>query len=169
MNRFRQWSFYRPFKSLPVRWQHPWVLLVLIVRSADPNTDQVALALRLSHDLLGDHRRHAFNCRKELPLFWKRPKSGVDEKTVADLSWYCLERECNQVSKASLRHRVLARKEEIIGIQAEQMKPLHGLGQNDAAKLARDDRRNCTIKERSKHDRRFQTGNALKMLAHLAP
>ena len=80
-------------------------------------------------------------------MVWIRLKVGINEDAVASLSRAALKRERDQVAKAAFWHRVLAREEAIVGVQAKLMAPFHSAGENDAAKLARGDRWTCTIKE----------------------
>src|SRR5262249_60010808 len=70
-----------------------------------------------------------------------------DENTVASFPRPRLKGERDQVSKATLWHRVLAREETIIGIQPELVASFHGARQNGAAKLTRGDRWNCALEK----------------------
>lgn len=57
--------------------------------------------------------------------------------SFAGSAWRKLQGESNQVSEPAFRHRVLVRKQAVIGIETELMPMFHGPRQNRASEFAR--------------------------------
>ena len=56
-----------------------------------------------------------------MPLVRKRFELLVDEDAVAELSWLVLQRQRDDVAEAFAGHRVLIRKEAVVGLHAQFM------------------------------------------------
>ena len=61
----------------------------------------------------------------------------VDEHAVAALARLLLQRHRDQIPESSLRQRVLIGKEPVVRVQSDVGSPLHRLGQQERAELAR--------------------------------
>jgi hypothetical protein len=116
-------------------------LYILVIGDAYPDSNQIAFALSVCDDLFREVGRHSSNRREELPLVGVWMEIIVNEHAVARLSWRKLQGERNQVPEPSLGHRVLVGEKAVIRIQADLMPTLHGSREQQAAELARGDRR----------------------------
>ena len=116
---------------------------VFVVDRRDPHANDRSPLRRLAGDQL-DGRRIDARQRGEIgPLLviGVRTKLVVEENRVSLRSGPVLQRQRDEVSESTARHRVLARKEPIVGFHAELVPPRHGLGDQVAAHLARGSRR----------------------------
>jgi hypothetical protein len=59
-------------------------------------------------------------------LIGKRLEIVVDEHAVAAFARPSLQRECDEIAEAAARHRVLARKQPVVGIEADLRPAVHG-------------------------------------------
>ena len=55
----------------------------------------------------------------------------VEENAVAQVSRLLLERQCDQIAEASVRQRVLIRKEPIVGTKTNVRTAFHRFSQNE--------------------------------------
>jgi hypothetical protein len=64
------------------------------------------------------------------PLVGKRDEGAINKDSVVLFAGSSLQRQSNQISKTSLGHRVLIRKQPVVRIQSDIRTPLHRLGKD---------------------------------------
>ena len=96
------------------------------------NPDEVSLPFGLSNQTLDfpQPQPHPPDTRQQGPLVIEWLELGIQEHAVAVTARHRLEREGDQIAEAALGHRVLARKEAVVGIESQVMPMLHGAGQD---------------------------------------
>src|SRR5262245_1695584 len=73
---------------------------------------------------------------QEHPLIGKRLELVVDEYAVAVLARPPLQRERDEIAEAAARHRVLARKQPVVGLEADLWPAVHGPRQQHRCEAA---------------------------------
>ncbi len=79
----------------------------------------------------------ARNRGEKSPLVRKWFELFVNEDAVAVLPGLILQWQCDEVAKASAGHRVLVRKEAIVGLHAQFVATIHGRGDEIGAHAPR--------------------------------
>ena len=111
------------------------------------HAQHATLLLRLAHERFRSACRHATELRQVRPLVWKRIQVGIDEYAVAGLSRLALKRQGNQIAESTVRQRVLAGKEAVIGAESEVGPVVHRLGEEQRAQPARETGRHGGVEE----------------------
>jgi hypothetical protein len=63
-------------------------------------------------------------------------KSVIEKDRVSQRPWPVLQRQRDEIAESTARHRVLARKEPVVGVHAELVPLRHGFGDQVTAHLA---------------------------------
>ena len=132
---------------LPGWRQRPRVFRLFIVRDTAPNTDDVSAAFGLAHHVFDFGKYHPPNAGQQPPLFRVRIEIGIEKYAVAVATRHVLQRQRDEIAKAAFGHRVLTRKEAVVGIETKLMPLLHGPGENGRAEFSRETRRQWRFKE----------------------
>jgi hypothetical protein len=90
---------------------------------------------------------HPAQGRQQFPLIRVRLQIVVHEYGVVVPTRHPLERQRDQVAKATPRHRVLIREEPVVRVQAQVMAPFHRSCQDGASHFASENRRQRRLKE----------------------
>ena len=109
----------------------PGLLVLLIQWQAQP--DDPALPAGFVGDCGGLRWRHAAERRQKRPLIGMRRESVVEEQAVTPLARAALQGQRDEVSDPPVGQRVLARKEPVVGLEADVRVALHRLGQQMGA------------------------------------
>jgi hypothetical protein len=88
----------------------------------------------------------AHACEKR-PLVDPWDQVLIDEDAVVLPAWALLQRQGDQISESSLRHRVLIGKEAVVRIQADIRSPLHRFGEDMRSELSSQRGRNGFLEE----------------------
>ena len=118
---------------LPGRRQRPRVVRLFIVRDTAPNTDDVSATFGLLHHVFDFGKCHPPDARQQRPLVGVWIKLSIEKYAVAVATRHVLQRQCDEIAKASFGHRVLTRKEAVVGIETKLIPPLHCPGENGCA------------------------------------
>lgn len=87
-------------------------------------------ALGFPDHFLNPLSRQPMQVSEEGPLVRPGLERLVEEDAVRMLTSRLLQRKGDQVAEASLRHRVLIRKQPVVGVQTHMVSPLHGFRQH---------------------------------------
>ena len=111
------------------------------------HAQHATVLLRLADERFRLACRHTAELRQVRPLVGKRIQVGIDEHAVAGFSWPALQRQGNQIAESTVRQRVLAGKEAIIGTEPEVGPVVHRLGEKQRAQPARETGRHGGVEE----------------------
>ena len=132
---------------LPGWRQGPRVFRLLIVRDTAPHTDEVSAAFGLAHYVFDLGKCHPPKAGQQRPLVRVRIEIGIEKYAVAVSARHVLQRQRDEIAKAAFGHRVLTRKEAVVGIETKLMPLLHCPGENGRAEFSRETRRQWRFKE----------------------
>jgi hypothetical protein len=91
--------------------------------------------------------RHFVEVREKRPLVAPGLAVFVQKDAVALLAWTSLQRQGDQIAKPSVRQRVLAGEEAIVGVEPDVGAPDHSLGQQVRPESPRQRRRHGVFEE----------------------
>ena len=95
-----------------------------------PHAENAASSFSVFDDLFNLWPPDLANAREKCPLVGPRDEGVIKKDRVVLLASGSLERQSNQVSKSSLGHRVLVRKQTVVRIEANVRTSFHRLGEN---------------------------------------
>ena len=105
-------------------------LRVSVILWWQPHAENAASSFSVFDDLFNLWPPDLANTREKCPLVGPRNKAAIKKNRVVLFACSPLERQSNQVSKSSLRHGVLVRKQPVIRIEANVRTPFHRLSEN---------------------------------------
>jgi hypothetical protein len=117
------------FPSMTRRRRRPR-LRISVILWWQPHTKNAASSFSVVDDLFNLWPPDLANAREKCPLVGPRDESVIEKDRVVLFAGGHLERQSNQVSKSSLRHRVLIGKQPVVRIEADVRTPFHRLGEN---------------------------------------
>ena len=120
---------------------------IAIILRWQPDTENAPSPFGVRDDLLNLQPPYLSNAREKCPLVWPRNKGVIKEDRVVLFACGPLKRQGNQVSKSSLRHRVLVRKQPVIRIEADVRTSFHRLSENVRSQSSGKCRRNGLFEE----------------------
>jgi hypothetical protein len=121
------------------------VLVVLLRRQAD--AEDAAPSLGDPNRLLDLLPTEPVQACEEGPLIDPRIEIGVEKDAVPQIPRRLLQRQRDHAAEAALRHRVLAREEPVVGVEAELRPPFHRLGKHVRTEAAGERRRYRLLEE----------------------
>lgn len=124
-----------------VRQQCPRVFLRFIISNAASNSNEVASARGIAHESFDFREGHSPNTGQKRPLVGMWIEIRVKKSAVAVGARHVLQRQGDEVAKAAFGHRVLARKETVVGVEAKLMATLHRACQNGCTEFSGETRR----------------------------
>jgi hypothetical protein len=110
---------------------------MFIVRDTTPNSNKVTGACGITHKGFNFDEWHSLNTGQKSPLVRMWSEIYIQESAVAMGARHMLQWQRDEISKAALGHRVLTRKETVVGIESKLMATLHCPSQNGRAELSR--------------------------------
>jgi hypothetical protein len=119
-----------------------------IVLQWQPDAEDAASSFSIFDNLFELRSGDLANACEKRPLVSPRNKGAIQEDRVVLLARCSLERQSNEVSKASVRHRVLIREQSVVRIEADVRTPFHGLGEDMGSQSSRERGRNGLFEEK---------------------
>ena len=95
-----------------------------------PYAENAPAPFGLRDDPLNVWPAYLSNAREKCPLVRAWNEGAIKKDRVALLARRSLERQGNEVSKTSVRQRVLIRKQAVVRVEPNIRTPLHGLGED---------------------------------------
>ena len=89
----------------------------ILVGDAAPHTDDVAVAFGFADDRFDFGKLHSPDAGEKRPLVGVGSENYIQKDAVAVAARQVLQRQRDQIAEAAFGHRVLARKEAVVGIE----------------------------------------------------
>ncbi|AMY71265.1 hypothetical protein AKL17_4043 [Frigidibacter mobilis] len=124
------------FRLRASRRRHFPGLVSVFIINRHPDCQHLTRCLSSRNKIGYRLRRHPWKRRQIRPLIFVWLNILIEEDAVADPPGTVLERQRDQVSEASNGHRILVRKEAVIGSKSDLWPFLHGFCDQGRSKLA---------------------------------
>jgi hypothetical protein len=143
----------RCFLAAARRRGRPW--FIAFFRRRRSHAENLSLGGGFAHDQGQVRARQAVNPRQIFALVPVRPEIIIQERAVAVFARPVLQRQGDEVAKSARRHRVLARKEPIVRVEAYIRETVHRRRNEQSARAPR---LNPAVSDRPKAPERQATG-----------
>jgi hypothetical protein len=140
-----------------------------IVLRRQPDPENAGSSFSIFDNLFDLRSGDLANACEKCPLVRPRNKGAIQEDCIVLLARRSLERQRNEVPKASVRHRVLIREQSVVRIEADVRPPFHGLGEDMRSQSSRERGRNGLFEEKpnvraSAGARPFECGREIEVV-----